>query len=346
MRGSIQRRRKQRGAALVEFALMALVLYLLVAGGVELGREIFVSQTLQDAARIAARELSVTPLPAGCTFEDALSYPYVADPMSCPPDPSSSVNVTAQIWDPRILVVDLDALQANNVDLDAYFNSLPLVNRALRPVFISDTVTFDNGQTYRHLLRYPGALLTDANPPMGFYTGGFTVGIPEVLTRDSSTGEETTLRWVPVLTEVRSDPGDPKCGPFSLAAPTLNPGECGMSFDPTVARGIAAIAVNYPFQSAALSGFRSAGYETQPPDAGAPKANIGNVIPANDAAVTTVTGDSPGAAAGGQSNTPYSGDYGLGSQYAFAGTIQPTGTVRPYRSLLLGQAMFRREVVQ
>jgi Flp pilus assembly protein TadG len=62
----------KRGAALVEFALMAL--YILVFGGIELGRMIFISQVLQDAARIAARELSVTPLTADCaSFENALA---------------------------------------------------------------------------------------------------------------------------------------------------------------------------------------------------------------------------------------------------------------------------------
>ena len=45
----------ERGAALVEFALVSIVLYLLLAGAIEFGRLMFDANALQDVARVAAR---------------------------------------------------------------------------------------------------------------------------------------------------------------------------------------------------------------------------------------------------------------------------------------------------
>jgi hypothetical protein len=316
---------RTRGAALVEFAITALVLYLLVAGGIELGRMVFVSQVLQDAARVAARELSVTPLPAGIAFEDALVY-----------TDGVSVDVKAQIWDPDLLVVDLDVHEA---DLETYFASLPLINQALRPAFIAENVTIDGAP--RRFLRYPGALLVKAGTPTGF-----TVGVPRVVSRDANGVE--TIEWIPVLAEVRGNPFNAACapfGPFNMSPPPPPaPVQCGAS---TVPAGIAAVAINYPFQSAALSGFRNNGVDAN----GAPNPNLGKVIQAHDdtailnsappPAGTSLLGagqlPDPASDAG---TAPYSGRLGLGTQQALG------QVVRPYRSLLVGQAMFRREVTQ
>ena len=315
------RRVRQKGSALVEFALTAIVLYLLIAGGIELGRMIFVSQVLQDAARVAARELSVTSLPAGISFEDAMQLPAVS----------------SQIWNPDLLVIDLDAHAA---DLETYIASLPLVNQALRPVFIAENITL--GGVLRRFLRYPGALLVKAGTPTGF-----TVGIPRVTTRNANGVE--TVDWVPVMAEVRGNPTDAACapyGPFNLVPPPPPaPVQCGTSVVPA---GIAAVAINFPFQSAGLSGFRSAGFTN-----GAPNPNIGNVIQADDDAAIANSVASPlppgtSLLGAGQvpplssdaGTAPYSGRLGLGSQQALG------KTVRPFRSLLLGQAMFRREVVE
>ncbi len=139
----------RRGAALVEFALMALALYILVFGGIELGRMIFISGVIQDAARVAARELAVTPLPAGYTFD------------CTDPGPNTCVlndqTVLTNIWNPNLLVIDTSTCYNTDDKLNTYWNSLPLVNRALRPAFISETL--NPGQTgERRLLRFPGAL--------------------------------------------------------------------------------------------------------------------------------------------------------------------------------------------
>ena len=51
----------RRGSVLVEFALIAFVLYLILAATVEFGRALMAAQLLQQAADIAAREVARTP---------------------------------------------------------------------------------------------------------------------------------------------------------------------------------------------------------------------------------------------------------------------------------------------
>jgi hypothetical protein len=294
----------RQGAALVEFALMALVLYLLVAGGVELGRCIFVSQVLQDAARVAARELSVTPLRPDCTFEDALADHCDADGV-----------VMGNIWNENLLVIDTSCYPTDGA-LNLYLDSLPLVNRALRPVFISDSV---NG---RKLLRYPGALrpsgrvggqsCPDTYDPAKQGTSNPSDLKVEIFQLKLDGTVNTTP--LPVMTEVGGDPLDPASGPFSFASTGSQ-------------KGIAVVAIHYPFQSAMMSGFRSAGVDAH----GAPNPNLENVIVSDDTDKTLGT---------------YTGEFGLGNQAALNNTADPNRTVRPYRILLLGQAMFRREVTQ
>jgi hypothetical protein len=405
LKSAKHRKDRQLGAALIEFALMALVLYLLIAGSVELGRMIFVSQILQDAARIAARELSVTPLPAGYTFDclPGVTTCALADP-----------TVEATIWDPTLLVIDISCDPGED-QLEALLK--PVVNRALRPVMISDSLGT------RKLLRYPGALLSVTNAPAPAVPGcpqaatDLTVSIPQVASRDAATGVETTIHWVPVLSEVRADPSNPASGQFSavgsgsgamgmpnisggsVQSVTVTNGGAGYASPPTVVirgvsgtgatasatltngvvtgvtvtnggigypsdgsatvtfvtiAGIAAIAVNYPFQAAALSGFQRPFTRNGTPnfDAnGAPNPNAGNVIDAQDASAQGNADTPPPVIIGGVAYSTdflalpsdpgtYSGSLGLGNQLAFA------KTVRPYRSLLLGQALFRREVIQ
>ena len=83
----------QQGGMLIEFALISLVFYVLVALVVDIGRMIFTAQVLQDAARVAARELALIPLPPDATFAQALQDP----------------TVVAQLFDPSELVIDLDS---------------------------------------------------------------------------------------------------------------------------------------------------------------------------------------------------------------------------------------------
>ena len=55
--------KRRSGQALIEFALVALVLYMLVGAALTFGLWIFAAGQIQQAANVGARELSQTPLP-------------------------------------------------------------------------------------------------------------------------------------------------------------------------------------------------------------------------------------------------------------------------------------------
>lgn len=324
--------RDQRGAALVEFTLISLVLYLLLAGTVEFGRLMFAANALQDVARLAARELSVAPVGANVTFDYALSCDSTADPATC------LVDLRRRIFDPACLVVDLSD-PAVAPDPDGYFAALPVVNRALRTLLIAEP-------SRPGLLRYPGALLGDntgaacsAVGPNGQAAAtGFTVGIPLVDSRNGTGGAET-ITWVPVVQEIRAarDADCPSRGPFSLVYLAAQDA-CGpLDADPVPDRGLAAVRINYPYQAAMLSGFRSSvptATDPLPPNVTSPLLADDSAVQQSNAAPGSPLDDATAVG-------PYAGQFGLGRQYALAGK-----TVRPFRKVISAQAVFRREVFQ
>jgi hypothetical protein len=261
----------------VEFALVSVAFYLLLAGTLELGRMITVAQVTQNAARIAARELALTPLPATTTFEDALQCQ----------------NVRARVYDPALLAVDISA---GLPDTDSW----PTVNRMLLPLMVIDTI---DGTRYLH---YPGALVVSP-------TGDRTVAVPQIVAEGANS---ETIRWVPVLEEVRPANAGPNDGPFSLA-----------STGPE--RGLVALRVNYPYQATTVIALREA-----------PAGSTTHYQPvlANDAGVTQL--NTPGGTLIGGSDDagPYAGSYALGKFYSL------NREVRPYRRLISAQSAFRREV--
>ena len=318
-------RKRERGAALVEFALVSLVLYVLLAATVEFGRLMFSAEGLQDIARLAARELAVAALPANVTFDGAgqdgaLSY---VDPVS------GIAPVKDRIFDPSLLVINLDTFAGEadpDAALDTYFATLPVVNKALRTLMIVDR------SEGRNLLRYPGALLTDATTP-----SGFTVGIPRV----NYLGGVETIQWVPVLEEIRADSTCPARGPFSLAY-RADLDTCAGVPPALPDRGLAAIRINYPYQAAMLTAFR-------PNPEGELEKNLSNPIVADDEAVVDQSPPPgliisppplPPTEHDDPTLGPYGGTYGLGRLSAVA------GTVRPFRKLISAQAIFRREVLE
>jgi hypothetical protein len=325
------RSRSCRGAALVEFALASLVLYLMLAGTIEFGRLMVSANALQDVARLAARELSVAPLRANVTFDFALTCDPAADPANC------LVDLKRRVFDPACLVVDLDD-PAVAADPDGFFAAMPVVNRALRTLMITEPAR-------PNLLRYAGALLTDSSGapcsavgPNGQASAtGLTVGIPLVVARDDIGIE--TIRWVPVLQEIRAaqDADCPSRGAFSLIYQP-NVDDCGaLATDPVPARGLAAVRVNFPYQAATLSGFRA-----RPADFTDPlPPNLSNAIVADDGSVQAINAAPGDPLDDGGAIGPYAGPFGLGRQLALAGK-----TVRPFRKVVSAQAIFRREVFQ
>ena len=323
-------RRPDGGAALVEFALVSVVLYLLLAGGIEFGRLMFDANALQDVARVAARELAVAPIRADVTFDYALS----CDPAV---DANCLVDLKSRIFDPACLVVDLND-PAVALDPDGFFAAMPVVNRALRSLMITEP-------SRPNLLRYAGALLSDGGAVGCSAVGpngqadptGLTVGIPLVDSRDASGVESIT--WVPVVQEIRAavDADCPSRGPFSLVY-LAGQDECGpLAADPLPDRGLAAVRINYPYQAATLSGFQS----FPPNDIDPLPPNISNVITADDGGVQQ-NNAAPGAAVDDPGAVgPYAGAFGLGRQFALAGRA-----VRPFRKLISAQAIYRREAIE
>ena len=300
---------RRRGAVLVEFALVSLILYILLATLIEFGRAGYLVQEIQQVSRIAARELALEPLPASLTFEQALSTDSVIE----------------RIYDPTLLVIDVNAQVADidgdgvltAVDVDAFFGGLPVVNRALRGLMQREQVEVP-GSGSLDLIRYPGALLRDPSPPPG--RSGLRVGIPEIVGR-SDTGTETIV-WRRVVEEVRvspsEPPSDPSQSPFSALSPEA---------------GLVALRIHYPYQAAALASFRD-GVD------GPFSPNLQNPNLADDGGVTVLPGSLPEGEliTGVDPEGPYGGTFGLGRLFLFG------EQVRPYRRLLTAQCLFRREL--
>lgn len=173
------------GSVLVEFAFIALAFYLLFAGTLELGRMITISQAIQNAARVGARELALIPLPPTATFQQALNDPQVL----------------ARIYDPAKLAFDVSSTEP---DPDTW----PIINRMLLPVMVRTQI---GSQKFLH---FPGAVLSTAT--------GYTVGVPKIISQASDGA--TVIRWLPVVEEVVPDPNNPLSAPFSLASTGLERG--------------------------------------------------------------------------------------------------------------------------
>lgn len=195
----------------VEFALIALALYLVLAGMLSLGRWMAVQQSSQDAARFAARELALFPLPPEFSFTDALGNDAFR----------------SAVYDPDFLVVDLEATPPGDA-LETFFASMPVVNRAFRPLMITSDVATPDGQ--RRLLHMPGAIVASPTSPTGL-----SVRVPRILERNPTTGVETSIELVPVLEEVAA-PGEE--GAFRVSR-----------------GGVVGLRVNVPFQSAAFTAY-------------------------------------------------------------------------------------------
>ncbi len=273
---------------LVEFALVALVLYLILAATMDLSRSVLAGQVIQSAADTLARELAEAPLPPTATLEEALECDYVK----------------TRIFDEAALVIDLTEHPPGEA-LDAYFDTLPVVNQMLRPVMITERM----GDTL--LLRYPGALFTDGE-------GAYAVRIPEVLARDEG-GAETDLAWHRVVEEIPSASGGSL---FGVDAPGDQP--------PTVA-----VRILYPYQAATMSAF-------DPNGSGKPfedfiEADDSQASGPSEPGLTAVGGEGAGAYAG-PLGLGWHYAFGLDPD-----TGEPR-KVRPFRKLLRAQAVRWRTI--
>ncbi len=297
---------RRRGQALVEFAVVAIVLYLLLAAILTFGMLLYGAQTIQQAADFAARELARTPLQADiqANTEDEF-YAIVLGKLKAEnvySEDSLAVDITDWDFDKESLFDFVERKQ------------MPPVNQMLLPLMFMDTV--ENGA--KTLLRYPGALVTSDTA-----TSGYTVTIPIVryaFSQDAlDAADEAIVRWVRVL-EVRRPPFD-------------------LSSDQ---RGLVSLRINYPYQSAVMTGYRIRGPELADPTPDDPlipiEADDGISAPPTPGGGTLVAPDVPGD--GMMGRNPYSGPYGLGRQAAWV------REVRPFRRVLSAQAVARREIFE
>lgn len=300
-------RRHDRGAVLVEFALVIVVLYLLLAATVDLGRAFATQQLLESTARTAARELALRPLGLATTFDEAL----------------------AQVFDPASLVVDLDVPCEES--LDARFTRLPVANRMLRPLMITDRVNL--GGERRTFLRYPGALVRYRTPPppppgAGAVCGisrEYGVAIPRLAV---DPGGADVLEWVAVVEEATE--------------PSAFPLVAGVQRS-----GLVALRVHYPWQAGLIAAFRRPGGADGTGNLDSAvlaedPAEIRGALPAGSELIGELDGEVPLEAPDGSRLTtpyrPYSGRLGLGAM------VVAGQEVRPFSRLLSAQALFRREV--
>ncbi len=205
--------RRESGAAIAEFALVALVVWVLLAGTLELGRAFAAQHLLHNAARATARALSLEAVEAQTDFETAL----------------------AGLFDPGFLVFDEELLDRCGVPgfgdpahaqaFEDLVVDLPLLNRLLRPLMIFE------GTQGTSRLRYPGTLML-RDPPAGGFVGcasgsRYTVQVPRVV--------EGRIEWLRVVEEAPfTDPSGSTAG-FGLSQ-----------------GGWVSLRIHYPFQAAAL----------------------------------------------------------------------------------------------
>ncbi len=276
--GRPTRTARNSGQAMVEFAIVAIALYLLIAGILTFGRMFFAAQVLQQASDVFAKELSETPLPPDATLYGTASASETVTPAALQ-DPT----VVANVFDQTKLSFNITPWMNNSQGLTLlqYLEQngpLPIVNRLLVPLMIIEQ---QNGVT---TLTYPGIQL-DAN-------GNYDIPLL------SSTG---TVQMIPVVEAA----GSPDCFPLqatSNAAGTLS-----------ATGGIAAVRLNYAFQSEWLSAHDSSGNLIEAPSTESP-----NYFPT--------------------SGGLYQGEDQLGQQQVAA------MIVRPYQVVLNGQAAYRREI--
>lgn len=130
MRARSKSANNRRGAAAVEFAIIAPVFFMLVIGFIELGRGLMVQQVLTNASRVGAREAvslhtSTSEVQTVATdYAEGISVPGVT--VTVTPDPSDvpageNVTVTVSIpyadvsWVPAPWFMTNTTLSANSV---------------------------------------------------------------------------------------------------------------------------------------------------------------------------------------------------------------------------------------
>jgi hypothetical protein len=170
------RRIERRGSVLVEFAMVSLVMYLLLAASIEFGRIYYSVNLLQGAANTLASAIQASAQPSASAPNGNKLAPNLSGAQALQ-DP-----IIAPLFDSQFLVVTESQL-AGQTPYEFFVsgsNPKPLINRLLFPLMIFKTV---DGQ---QVLTYPGA-----------FDDGTGVWKVPVVSRAS--GEEQLVSPVPVV---------------------------------------------------------------------------------------------------------------------------------------------------
>jgi hypothetical protein len=107
------RAKVERGAAMVEFAIVIVVFMLLVMGGFEFGRMIFEWGRTVEATRIGVRTAVVSTPPTGCLNGSRLNLSCPGGtPVICTPDDLSPVLEVMQRIQPKIEAANVELTYA------------------------------------------------------------------------------------------------------------------------------------------------------------------------------------------------------------------------------------------
>ena len=293
------------------------MVYLLLAATLTFGLMFYEGQTIQQAADVAAREISRTPLPAAAQLMDVFYSNNPSDYSST----GDTSTVRTSLFNPQLLQFDMTAGTAGFSSVLDVVQKWPIINQMLYPAMIAQPGNqVYGGNAGDQYLCYPGVVpCTDNTSP------NRTVYCVARIDSRAADGAET-ITWVPVIEEITP-------GAFSVASPQ---------------GGLVSLRINYGYQSATMSAFPPS--PTYPPQPNSPPWVADDNEVAVNASNYSPIGGAPPSAVG-----TYSGPYGLGTQEAWAGWTQKDprpppqqqpGGVRPYRNLISAQAIYRREVFQ
>ena len=219
----------RRGQALVEFAVVSLVVYLLLAAILTFGLMFYEAQTVQQAADVAAREISRTPLSATANLMDVLYSNVPSDYSSS----GGSSTVRTSLFNPQLLQFDMTTGVQPGQSVLNVIQTWPIVNQMLYPAMIVQTgdQVYGGNPTDQYLC-YPGVVpCTDSTSP------NRTVYCVARVDGRTPDGAET-ITWVPVIEEMTSQADQTaNVSPFSVISPE---------------RGLVSLRLNYGYQSATM----------------------------------------------------------------------------------------------
>lgn len=301
------------GQALIEFAVIAFVLTLLLSAMLTFGFMLFGANVLQQAADVGAMEFARHPFTPTGVFSAGLDDSGLFDEQY----------LFCQIGGSDTTEEDLPAAYTE-ADYQALQNRMPMINRLLFPLYVYDRD--------RNAIRYPGTVVTrDSDSEL-------TILIPIVGfgNRDANTGVENISQWREVVEEILPDGATE--GAYSVTSTTTGQLDAGM----------VALRINFPYQSGAMIAYQqqdSGGTVLRTPDALGRDDITSVAVEADDASVAaaalptgfTLATPATDATTDGLSHR---GTYGLGSMQAHL------TTVRPYRKVLTAQGIYRREVFE